>query len=197
MKKTALYFILSITIFVSSCKKEVIYPSDELTAQAQVPNLNNGGCINRWGKFVIVGATMWVENHETGEKKTYNHFSANKSRSSLRWGGSLFDIENIIKDTTTYSFYKPFSYPGFGRFVLNDDTTKFYVVNYVGMYSTIMDDPTHGQSNIGGSSRPFSGITVDYNNNLIGITIQEVEGSIDGYNCRYFTELTLRKIESF
>ena len=65
------------------------------------------------------------------------------------------------------------------------------------MYSTIIEDPTHGQQNMGGSGRPFSGITLDYTNQLIGITIQEMEGSINGYNCRYFTELTLKKTQSW
>ncbi len=187
--------IICFLSIVISCKKKVVYPTDQLPAN--VPTKDTTPTVDSWGKFVIIDATMWVENKETGVKTRYNHFNTTKSRSSHRWGGGMFDIETIIKDTTTYSFWKPINFPGIGKFVLNDDTTKYYGVNYIGMYSTIIEDPTHGQQNMGGSGRPFSGITLDYTNQLIGITIQEMEGSINGYNCRYFTELTLKKTQSW
>jgi hypothetical protein len=188
--------MLSLVILFVSCKKEVVYPTDQLPAN--VPHLDTASTVGGWGKFLIIDATMWVEDKETGVKTHYNHFSSTKSRSSLRWGGAIFDIETIIKDTTTYSFWKPTSYPGTGKFVLNDDTTKFYQVNYVGLYRTIIEDATHGQSNLGGSARPFSGITIDNVNQIVGITIQEMEG-IDGngHAIHYFTQLTLKKTLSW
>ena len=84
-----------------------------------------------------------------------------------------------------------------GRFLLNDDTTKFYMVNYMGQNTSIIEDPTHGQQNLGGSARPFFGKTISKVDNLISIEIQHMEGSIDGYNCHYWTELRLKKIESW
>ena len=184
------------TILLSSCKKASIKPTDELPAV--VPTLGiDSGAIGGFGKFVIIDAVMYVDNHETGVKTVYQHFSSTKSRSSLRWGGSQFDIENIIKDTTTYSFWKPSSYPGIGKFVLNDDTTKYYGVNYVGLNRSIVEDPTHGQQNMGGSARPFSGQVKSKANNTIVIQIQEVEGSINGENCRYYTQLTLKKVQEW
>jgi hypothetical protein len=67
----------------------------------------------------------------------------------------------------------------------------------MGMYTTIVEDPTHGQSNMGGSARPFFGYTISKKDSLIAISIGEMEGSINGYNCHYRTELTLKKIESW
>jgi hypothetical protein len=182
-------------ILMMSCKKQVIYPTDQLPAN--VPTLTDFGGVSRWGKFVITDAVMYVENSETGVKTMYQHFSATKSRSSLRWDGSQFDIENIIKDTTTYSFWTPISYPGMGKFVLNGDTTKYYDVQYTGSNTSIIEDPTHRQQNLGGSARPFSGQTLDKANKIVTIDIEEVEASIGGQNCHYWTRLTLKKIQEW
>lgn len=188
--------ILAIAIGLTSCKKEPIYPTDQLPAN--VPHINTATGVNPWGKFLITDAVMYVENITTGTKTVYNHFSPTKSRSSLRIDGSLFDIETIIKDTTTYSFWKPTSYPGTGKFVLNDDTTKFYRVNYIGTYTTIIEDPTHGQQNMGGSARPFSGQTISTANQTVGITIQEMTGTdSNGNSIHYWTQLTLKKTQSW
>jgi hypothetical protein len=48
-------------------------------------------------KFVVVDAYMYVDYNETGEQIKFNHFGIDKDTSSLRWGGSFFDIETIIK----------------------------------------------------------------------------------------------------
>lgn len=190
-----LFLCCFIALVTSSCQKEVIYPTDELPSN--IPRLDTVNVIGGWGEFLLIDAQMFVENKETGVRTVYNHFDVNKSRSSLRWDGSLYDIEDIIKDTTTYSFWKPLTFPGVGKFVLNDDTTKFYGVQYTGQYRTIIEDPTHQQQNIGGSSRPFSGYTIDYNHQIVVINIQEMEGSINGYNCRYWNKLTFKKIKSW
>lgn len=187
-------FVIAALLFVS-CEKEVIYPSDTYNIDFTSPN--TGPAVTLWGKFVVIDAVMYVDNHETGQKLVYHHFDSTKTSSSMRWGGSIYDIETIIKDTTTYSFYKPTSYPGYGKFVLNDDTTKHYAVYFVGQNRSIVEDPTSTTQLMGGSSRPFSGQTVDYANKIVRMQIQEVEGSIDGYNCRYWTELTLMKIEEW
>ncbi len=187
-------FIICLIAF-TSCRKAPLYPTDQLPAN--VPTKDTSSMLGGWGRFIIIDAVMYVDNKETGEKKVYKHFSTTKSRSSLRWGGSQFEIENIIKDTTTYSFWKPLNYPGIGKFVLNDDTSHHYGVNYIGNYRSIVEDPTHGEQNLGGSARPFSGQTIDLQNKIIAIQIEEVEGSIDGYNCRYWTQLTLKKVQEW
>lgn len=117
----------------------------------------------------------------------------------MRWGGSIYDIETIIKDSTTYSFYQPEFNGGYGRFVLNDDTTKHYAIKFNGLMRSIIEDPVFGMTEqlLGGSARPFSGQLVDYDNKIIRMQIQEMQISINGYNCRIWNELTLKKIEEW
>jgi hypothetical protein len=198
MKNFKLHFLFIATLLLfSSCQEEYPLPSNDYPVLAS-NNATQPG-VSMWGKFKLVSAVMYVVNNETNQKTVYNHFGPNKTVSSLRWGGSIYDIETIIKDSTTFSFYQPMSYPGYGKFVLNGDTTKHYAVYYVGMNKSIVEDPINGmtQQMMGGSARPFSGQTIDYATGMIRIQIQEVQGSIDGYNCRYWSELTFKKIESW
>ncbi len=198
MRNFKLHFLFIATILLfASCEKEQILPSDTYNIDFSTPT--SGPTITLWGKFKVISAVMYVDNKETGEKLIYNHFDSTKTVSSMRWGGSIYDIETIIKDSTTYSFYQPTSYPGYGKFVLNGDTTKHYAVYFVGQNRSIVEDPVHGmtQQLIGGSARPFSGQTVDYTNKIVRMQIQEAYGSINGYNCKYWTELTLKKIEEW
>jgi hypothetical protein len=180
-------------ISITSCRKEVVYPTDQLPSSTPTAS---GPSVGNWGKFVITDAVMYVI-YENGGDTVYQHFSSTKSRSSLRWGGSLFAIENIIKDTTTYSFWKPAFYPGLGKFVLNGDTTQHYDVQYTGLNRRIVEDPTSGQQLMGGSARPFSGQTISYGGQTIAIEIGEMQGSINGVNCSYYTRLTLKKIQTW
>ena len=196
MKNLLLILIFGITLL--SCRKEYPYPTKDYDSIPSVGGYDTSVTVSRWGKFLIIDAVMYVDNHETGEKLVFNHFDDNKTVSSLRWDGVEFDIELIEKDVTTYSFWStPTGGNGMGRFVLNDDTTKHYMVNYMGSFTSIIEDPTHGEQNMGGSARPFSGQTISKEDNTISIQIQEMEGSIGGYNCHYWTQLTLRKIESW
>ncbi len=189
--------IILVLVLITSCKKEVIYPTDQLP-QVQPSGLDTSLCVSNWGKFLVIDAVMYLDDKQTGEHFVYNHFVDGKDTSSLRWGGSMFDIETIIKDVTTYSFWKPVPMPGTGKFELNSDSTKFYQVNYIGQNSSIIEDPTHSQYNLGGSARPFAGYTIDKGNNIVGISIQEMEGvNQDGHPIHYWTELKLRKIESW
>ena len=195
MKNRILTLALFTSILLISCKKQTIYPTDQLPAN--VPTIKEAEMVGGWGEFLITDAVMYVEDHETGAKTMYQHFGPNKDTSSLRWGGSQFEIETIIKNKTTYSFWKPLSYPGVGKFVLNEDTTKHYGVQYTGMYRSIIEDPNSTGQLMGGSARPFSGQTISTNDNTVAIQIEEVEGSINGHNCRYWTQLTIKKIKSW
>lgn len=195
MKKT--FVLFAVLLSLVSCRKEVIYPTDQLPSN--VPSVNSSPRVSAWGKFLITDAKLYVEDHETGIKTVYNHFGPNKDTSSLRWGGSEFDIETIIRNQTTYSFWKPAGSTGtgYGDFVLNGDTSKHYAVYYIGSNTTIVEDPVNPQELLGGSSRPFSGQTISYADSTVAIEIEEMEGSINGHNCHYWTQLTLQKIESW
>lgn len=195
--KQLLILIVFLVVLVS-CQKEVIYPTDHYTAIPSAGGYDTTNIVGSWGKFLLIDAVMYVDNNETGAKMSFNHFGPNKEISSLRWGGSLFDIETIIKDITTYSFWNtPTGGNGMGKFVLNGDTSKYYMVNYMGSYSSIIEDPIHGQQNLGGSARPFTGYTISKSDMIVSIQIQEMEGNIGGYNCHYWTQLTFKKVQSW
>lgn len=184
-------------ITFSSCKKKPLYPTDELPSHVPTASVDTSLCVGGWGEFVITDAVMYVDDRQTGQHLVYNHFTAGKDTSSLRWGGPLFDIEVIVKNATTYSFWKP-NAGGYGKFVLNDDTTKYYAVQYTGQYKSIIEDPDHNQQNLGGSARPYSGQTVDVVNKIIHIQIEEADGvDNSGHAIHYWTQLTLKKIKEW
>jgi hypothetical protein len=193
-----LIILIGFLVVLVSCEKEVIYPTDHYTKLPSAGGYDTTNIVSNWGKFLLIDAVMYIDNSETGQKTSFNHFGTNKTVSSLRWGGSLFDIETIIKDVTTYSFWNtPTGGNGMGRFVLNDDTSKYYMVNYMGSYTSIIEDPIHGQQNLGGSARPFNGYTISKSDMTVSIQIQEMEGNIGGYNCHYWTQLKFKKIQSW
>ena len=116
--KKVLFLLLAITLF--SCEKEFIYPSD----QYPIPKKDTieRPTLDAWGEFVITDGKMYIINHESGERFVFSHFGDNKTTSSLRWGGSLFDIEEIEQNKTTYAFYRPKKNSIYGDFVLNGDS---------------------------------------------------------------------------
>lgn len=195
MKKLSLIFGLLVLVFLSSCTKEDVKPISE--------EVNDAGLINEeirlYGKWLLLDATMYIENLETGQKTSYAHFDANKTVSSLRYDGALFNFEVIEQNVTTWSFYQPPHVPGFGEFVLNGDT-----LNPMGFYVTksewsIVEHPTANASNmqLGGSSRPIEAYIQDYSNNIVNFYVQISYESINGYNCKYFTEMRMKKIQAW
>lgn len=199
---TKLFIFAILLVSLSSCKKEYKYPypTDDYNVKSVDQKFeDNGRYISLWGKFLVVDAVMFVVNVETNQKTMYKHFDPNKNTSSMRWGGSMFELETIVKNTTTYSFYKLTSYPGYGKFVLNSDTTKHYAVYFSGLNKTIVEDPTYGvtQQLLGGSAKPFSGQILNYEEKTVVMQIHEAYTSINGYNCKYWTQLTLKKIEEW
>lgn len=185
-----LFLFILLSFF--GCEKEYIYPSDGYPIYRDTINQPK---INPWGEFLVIGGKMYITNHETGERVVYSHFSDNKIKSSLRWGGSMYEIEEIEVGRTTYSFYRPRGI--YGDFVHNNDTSKHYAVKWSKYYSSIVEDPTHSQYLLGGSARPFQGYTLNYNDSLITMYILEGETSIGGYNCNFYNILTLKKIKSW
>jgi hypothetical protein len=151
-----------------------------------------------WGVWVLRDAYMYVT-YDDGIKEKWAHFSDSKKVSSLRYDGNiLFDIEKIEKDVTTWTFYRPRTNPGDGDFVLNGDETRNYLLHYMGDNMSIIEsDEQPLQSNLGGSSRPIKGHTIDSKNKLITIQVQMVVGSIKGRNCEYHTLLTMERIKDF
>jgi hypothetical protein len=186
-----LSIVTVVLLNLTSCEKDSIYPSDDYPKgnpeSYYLWENDKTQSISLFGKFKVIDAVMYVDNTETGEKIKYNHFGYNKTNSSLLYGGYKFDIEIIVKGETTYSFYRN------GDFILNGDMSKRYYISS----GKITEHPLSTTQLLGGSSRPFSGQILDYNNKLVSMQIQEMYGSIDGANCRYWTQLTLQKIEEW
>lgn len=186
--KSLFYLIIATTLVLVSCKKENIEPNP------QVPTEINQE-IRLYGKWVLVGGSMYVENIETGKKTKYNHFGPGKTTSSLNCGGSEFAIEVIELNTTTWSFYEPPMVPGFGNFVLNGDTQNPYGFNVTKNNWTIMENPQSTSANMqmGGSARPIRATICDYSDSTVYFYVQESSND----TCYYISELKFKKIESW
>jgi hypothetical protein len=188
--KKIIYGLLLITLI--SCKKEVITPVTPPATQ-QLDSLKLDG------EFVLVSGKMYMDCLEDGSKIVYNHFDSIKSRSSLRYGGSIIPFETIIKDTTTWSFYFPKIVPNVGKFVLNEDTLNSLGLNVTAHNLTIIESPTAttGSTQLNGSARPIDIVLYDAKLKLIKIYVQEQYLSVGNSNYRAFNELVFKQIKEW
>jgi len=145
-----------------------------------------------FGDWKLLSGRVYMENLETHEKIFYRHFDSVKTVSSLRYSGWLFDIERIVRDSTTWSFRRP-KHGTIGEFWLNGDSLNPYGLNITKSNLTIVENST-GPTKLGGSSRPISAFIDDYNKVIVNFYIQETYESIDGINYKYFSELKFRKL---
>jgi hypothetical protein len=184
--KNIVFLFLVISLF--SCKKEDVKPVSVKNDQVSI-----------YGTWVVVEATMFFENVETGSKYKYSHFSDTKSRSSIRFGGSLYPIESIIKDSTTYEINRPYSEPGSSEFIVNNDSLNPYHFYQTASYYQLIEDPgcmDRKCLRFGGSAIPL----IFYHDNdgdtlTMNLKIHEAYTVINNYNTKYFTEIKLYKIK--
>ena len=190
--KSLIYLIIVASLVLVSCKKENLNPNPQIPTQVNQE-------IRLYGKWLLVGGSMYVENMETGEKTKYDHFGPGKTTSSLNYDGSVFAIEVLELNTTTWSFYEPPSVPGFGDFVLNGDIQHPYGFYVTKNNWTIMEHPQSTSSNtqMGGSSRPISASICNYSDSTVYFYVQEGYTSINNQNYTYISELKFKKIESW
>jgi hypothetical protein len=185
--------MLAAILFVS-CKKEddiTPWPNDEFPDTTQMETMSI------YGEWLLLDAYMYVENLETHSKTRYSHFDDTKTTSSLRYSGAYLDIETIEQNVTTWTFTKPNQIPGYGLFILNEDSTELYGFYVTASNWTIVEHPSvtnATQMNLGGSSRPVRAFIDNYAENTCKMYVQEAYESIDGYNCYYFNELVFIKI---
>ena len=186
------YFILIFALFFVSSQKESITPTE---TQKVVDTTKEE--IRLYGEWLLLDAKMYVENIETHEKTVFNHFDANKTTSSLRYSGSLYEIEDIEQNITVWGFKQPNFVPGNGEFILNRDTIQPYGFYVTKSNWTIVEHPLaymNGGNQIGGSARPIEALIVNYKENIVNFYVQMAYENIDGWNCKYFNELTMIKI---
>jgi hypothetical protein len=99
MKKFLLIFLIASLVF-TSCTKEEIKPINQRLEDA---GTNEEGILI-YGEWKLLSGKMYVHNLETNQNTVYDHFDATKTTSSLRYGGSQFEFDTIIKDSTTWTF---------------------------------------------------------------------------------------------
>lgn len=190
--KSLIYLIISASLVLASCKKQSVQPNTQLATEISQE-------LNLYGKWLLVGGSMYMENLETGQKTKYDHFGPSKTVSSLDYNGSGIDIEVIQINVTTWSFYQPPAVPGYGRFALNGDTLNLYGFYVTKNNWTIMENPQATASNMqmGGSARPISATICNFSDSTAYFYIQEGYTSINNQNYSYISEIKFKKIKSW
>ena len=191
LMKNLIYILVLSTFFLISCKKEEIKPISQEIEEAGTTEEG----ILLYGKWKLISGKMYVENMETGEKTVFDHFSSTKTTSSLRYSGAQFEFETIKQNVTTWEFYAPPNWQGYGEFVLDGDTTQPYGLYILDENWSVIEHPTATTSTmqLGGSSRPLQAVVTDYGSNQVAFIVQEAYEAIDGYNCNYYSELIFEK----
>jgi len=196
MKK--LLFSLSF-ISLISCEKEIIVqPTPEPQNQQ----------IRLYGKWLLVGGSMYVENLETHSKIKYDYFGQAQTINGLKYGKKdncdnygthSLPFEMIKLNQTTWSFYQPQMVPGYGKFVLDSDTLNPYGFYVTKNNWTVVENPQSIQSDmqLGGSSRPISAEVYSYSDSIVYFYVQEEYTSGCNQNYKYISELKFKKIESW
>ena len=194
MKRLFYIFLPIFLILTFSCQKEEVttYPNQEIFQ-------TKPDTVSLYGKYILLSGKMYIDNMETYQKTVYNHFSGSKTTSSLRYGGSFFPFEDIIQNVTTWEIIGPTTPSGHGEFILNNDANDPYGFYITRSNWSIVEHPltnTNGiTQKLGGSSRPISGYLLNKIDSTVIFRIQTGTGNINGYNCRYFSELKFKKLK--
>lgn len=191
MKKYFYLFILLFAITLTSCEKEPLEeetPIDYSIAPSDTTRIT--------GTYVLLSGKMYITNLETYDRAVYSHFDSSKTTSSLRYSGSQYPIEDLVQNVTTWEIQEPPYTPGYGEFILNNDTVNPYGFYVTKSNWTIVEHPSRdsGQQ-MGGSARPLQGHLISKADSTVMFTMQEGYESIDGYNVKYISELTFKKIK--
>ena len=185
-----LMFLL--VILTVACQKEYPYPSNDYKFEKD----DEKPGIPISGKWVVIGGLMYVRDLELGTFVYYNHFGLDKDSSDLNYCGVAdYDLQIIEINKTTYSFYP--KQTGYGTFILNDDTTRIYGLNTTANHITIIENPFGNTQYIGGSAVPLIGRTVDYENDVVELRLNEGFCSGLGHNYKFFNIVIIKKIESW
>lgn len=186
MKKLAFILgILALSFF--SCKKTDIQPVKEKVIVQE---------LSIYGKWLLVGGDLYMENMDNHIKTKYSHFDATKTTSSLRYEGALFSIETLTNNVTIWQFKQPINSSSYGDFILNNDTLNPYCL-YVTTYNMSVTEALNATSStmqMGGSSLPIEYSTSDFNNGIMDIKVFESFVEINNINYSYFSILKFKKI---
>lgn len=190
MKKFIYLFLLSFGLFLTSCEKEPLE-----TETHEIIDITND-TTSLYRKYILISGKMYVTNLVTNERKVYDHFGPGKNTSSLRYSGTQYPIEEIIKGVTTWEITPPPNVPGHGEFILNNDYANPYGFNVTRHNWTIIEHPSSvsNAQQMGGSARPLEGYLLSKVDSTVVFTLQQGYENIDGYNSTYLSELTFKII---
>ena len=145
------------------------------------------------GESLLMGGKMIIENLQLDYTEEFHHFDAGNT-SSLRYGGSQYEFEEITRYTTTWSFDIPDNIPGMGSFILDYDSLQPYGLNVTSNNLSVTESLVGTTLQLGGSSRPIQYEIISLQNNTLYFYVQESYENIDGYNCRYYNKLFFKKL---
>jgi len=184
--------LLCVLLLTVSCETEPLY----IPCTTQYPTTQNTisyvdinfieGC------WELLGGKLYMENLETGESTELFHFQYSDT-SSLRYNGSMYEFEDIIKNNTFWCFDFPVNVPGMGNFILNNDTVTPYGLSVTENNLTVTEPLVGQYLLLGGSGRPLLYEIVNLEHRVVNFYVQETYENIDGYNYRYYSKLKFKK----
>lgn len=184
-------FLLLVITLLFSCKKEPIEYND---VHEDVEDTIDGSGITLEGKWVLVGGQMYVTNLDNNVKTRYSHFSNVKTHSSMRMGGSIYRIEELYIDSTTWTFRK---YPNspYGKFYLNNDSVNYYGMQISSYGNRITESmEVNIPTKMGGSAKPFRAFINDFEEEIIDVKVHEGYNNDGANNFNYYSILQFKKL---
>ena len=184
--------ILFLLLIISGCEKEpLLPPCDPTQYNNDTTTYVKSHLLD--GVWKVMGGTMYMENLDTGEEEEIFLFS-NGPVGSLRYDGSMYDFETLVRHRTTWTFNFPENTPDMGTFFLNGDSIYPYSLSVTENNLTVCEHISGQYIMLGGSSRPINYEVVDHHNKIINIYVQETYANINGYNYYYYSKLRFKKL---
>jgi len=184
---------LLLILILCSCEKEypLIECNTEYPTTQEIGEVLDFNYLN--GDWLLVDGTMFINNLDLDISYEIFHFGGGPT-SSLRYQSPSYDFESITRYQTSWSFKLPNNIPGFGSFVMNNDSVSPYGLNVSENHITVIESIVGSELLLGGSSRPLVIKNIDIVNDIIDVLVQETYELIDGYNHHYYSVLTFKKI---
>jgi hypothetical protein len=174
MKNIFNILLVLLVIGFTSCKKEVIEPSNPLTTINNPANVNP--IVYTWELY---SGRVYVKNLDNNTTSYYDHFGPSKTSSNLDiFVPSWLPIDIITKGSTIWKFTSS------NQFILDGGSTYSYNVNTNGIFNV------YGLEN--GSSRNIE--VLSSTNDYMNVKIHESVGNDGTYNYSFYTVLTFVKV---
>jgi len=189
MRKLFLFLIIPLLL---SCKKDEIEYND---IHVDVEDSIDGTGITLEGSWVLIGGQMYVTNLDNNVKTRYAHFSDEKTHSSMRMDGSIYRIEELYVDSTTWTFRK-YSDSPYGKFYLDKDSVNYYgmqISTYANRITEAME--VNLPRKMAGSAKPFRAFVNDLEYQIIDIKVHEAYTNDGVNNFNYYSILQFKKLD--